>query len=404
MKRALTYLWRYFFWGLSRIFVKYYLCPKFHVTVRGGRIELSGRPFVMIANHGMFFDPWLVGHYSRHPVSIMMNDEGFRAGLFTKWYLTQIGAFPKKKGASDYSAVKTMMARMKQGYSVLIFPEGQASWDGETQPIFSGIEKIIKKMGTSLYIFHLKGNFLSKPWWSDYPRKGRIEISVRAFDKSAVQSLSEQELRNLIVSNLYQNEIKDRENQTVPFTGDNCAPGLEWLVWICRHCEREDTLVTAGNTVSCTACGSSWHIDALCRLSPSQKNISEIGDLHDWMSWHKEWVLKKLTATSGETLLTKSDYVRYGRMSPKGIWETLAEGSLEMTKNKLLFTCAGNHTPLVLPVQEVTEYVFQLKNILAIRFNGEEHRFLFSGHSPIKWIFYLRYLHGYEEYEKRGYI
>jgi len=140
-----------------------------------GSEALPKPPFVIVSNHGTFFDPWIIGYFSRYPFAIMCNDDAFRGSPITRWYLNSIGAFPKKKGASDFKAMKKTMSSLAAGRPVCIFPEGQTSWDGETQLLYKGIEKIIRHGRVPLVMVRMSGNFLTKPWWADRIRKGRIE-------------------------------------------------------------------------------------------------------------------------------------------------------------------------------------------------------------------------------------
>ncbi len=404
MKKKLIYFWRYFFWNLSRIFVFLYLRPKFNLVIDKNAPKIPKPPFIMVSNHGTFFDPWLVGHFSRYPLSIMMNAEGFKASSFVQWYQNQIGCFPKKKGASDYRAMKVTLKMLRQGYAALIFPEGQTTWDGETQPIYPGIEKIAKIAKASLVIMHLKGNFLSKPWWAGTFRKGRVLVTWKVVNPAAIQSTSEPELRDIMISFMHQNDIKDEKNHSVIFSGKNNAAGLERFVWMCRQCKEEDTLKTAENTVSCSACDSSWTMDSYCGFTP-QRAAAEIGDLYDWSVWHKKVVKEKIRAAQDNVQITQSENVLYGKTITDGTFVVLAEGTLTLTKQILSFTCkTGSDLSFHLLASEINDYVFQRKDIFECRCQEKEYRFRFLNHSPMKWVYYFRYLNDYEECEKRGYL
>lgn len=405
MKKKLIYFWRYWFWNLCRQFVFFYLRQKFNLVIDKNAPPIPKPPFIMVSNHGTFFDPWLVGHFSRYPLSIMMNEDGFKASPFIRWYQEQIGCFPKKKGASDYRAMKITLKMLRQGYGALIFPEGQTTWDGETQPIYPGIEKIAKKAQAGLVIMHLKGNFLSKPWWAGTFRKGRVLVTWKVVDPATVQSTSETELRDMMISFIYQNDIKDEQNRSVTFSGSNLATGLEHFMWICRQCKKDDTLATNENTVSCTACNSSWTMDAYCRFTPRKPAATEIGDLYDWSSWHKKMVKDKIRTTQNDVPITQSKNVLYGKTVPDGTFVVLAEGTLSLTKQALSFICkTGSDLSFHLPVSEINDYVFQRKDIFECYCQEKTYRFRFLDHSPMKWVFYLRYLNDYEECEKRGYL
>lgn len=403
MKNRLTYLWRYFYWALSRIFVYTYIRPKFNVVVEKNSDPIPKPPFIMVSNHGTFFDPWIVGHFSKYPVSIMNNEDAFHAPWIIRWYLKNIGTFPKKKGAHDYKAMKTTLKRINLGYPVLIFPEGQTTWDGSTQVIFSGIEKIIKRSKASLVMFNLKGNFLSKPWWAKTFRKGKVRVNRKVLSKDQVQSLSEQEILEAILTHIKTNDILDEQNLSTEFKGEELATGLERFPWLCRHCQTEDTLVTSGDTITCSQCHKSWTIDTHCRITPALENTTPINNLHEWIAWHKVKVIERIKGASDDLILTQNRQVSYCTITYTGQFETIAEGALALTKESLTFKTKSKEKSFVLPVKEITDYVYQRKDVFECRCSDISYKFRLTGHSPMKWVFYLRYLKGYEKFEEQGY-
>lgn len=354
---------------------------------------------MVVANHGTFFDPWFIGGYSHYPLSYMINNDVFRGKDMSAWYLRSIDSIPKKKGASDFKAMKATIERLNNKRAVCIFPEGQTTWDGETQLLYRGIEKIIKKVNCTLVMVRLQGNFLTKPWWADSLREGRILLHFKTLEKKDIEQLSFDELFNTIKSYIYQNDIKDPQNLAVPFTGVKLAEGLERFVWICMHCGSEDTLVTSDNTIRCTSCKGSWDIDAHCRLSSNDPSFSCLPDLKDWSDMHKEKVQEFISNRENE--LTRSSDVTLQKENSEQMFENKESGTLILFRERLLFETAS--TTLQWPVKEITDYVIQKKDIFEFSHNSEYYRFVFNKKSPMKWIYYFRYLNNYSICEKQGY-
>jgi hypothetical protein len=405
MKKKLIYIFRLLFWNLSRAFVYLYLRPKFNLKTDPHSDPMPRPPFIMVANHGTFFDPWLVGHFSMYPLSIMMNEDGFKINRFVQWYLKNIGAFAKKKGTSDYKAMKKTLKMIRDGYAVLIFPEGQTTWDGETQPVFPGVEKILKLSRSSLVMMHIRGNFLSKPWWAQTFRKGQVHIARKVLPAAQLQSMSDEAIRDTIIDYLRHRDLEDTINETIPFHGTALAEGLERFVWLCKQCGAEDTFTTSGNTITCTSCSSSWNMDAHCRFSPQQPAAVSIGTLHDWSLWHKEQIMEKIARSSETETLTTSADVALGSLNHTGKFLLQARGTLTLTKETLRFAPVTEAVPpFSLPVADITDYVFQRKDTFECHCHDQSYRFCFTGHSPMKWVYYFRYLKGYALCEKRGHM
>jgi 1-acyl-sn-glycerol-3-phosphate acyltransferase len=406
MKQKLLYLYRWIMWNIfSRIFVWCYLMPLYRFRKSKDSHNIPKPPFVIVSNHGTFFDPWIIGCYSWHPFAIMCNDEAFTRGPVSRWYLTSIGAFPKKKGASDFKAMKKTISLLSDRYPVCIFPEGQTSWDGETQLIYKGLEKIVRKSGAGLVLTRVTGNFLTKPWWADFIRKGRIIVTYKALGPEQIKALSDDELFNAMKSFIAHNDIKDSLNTDVLFSGRRLAQGLERFVWMCMECGAEDTLAMSGDTIRCAACGSSWTISATCKLTPREAAKKSFADLYDWAQWHRLQVLDKIKTSGAGAMLARSDNVVMQTGDTIVSFSAAGTGSLSLIASSLTFhpdnSIAG---PIVFDVQKLETVVIQKKDIVEFIYEGRYYRFVFDHHSPMKWIYYLRYLKGYEKFEEQGFI
>ena len=396
-------LYQWILWNIVTrfLFINLYLkrIYKFHLTADSDPIPKP--PFLLLSNHGTFFDPWIIGSYSRYPMGYMTNDDGFTEGIITRWYLKSIGSFPKKKGASDFKAMKTTLSLLKRGKPVCIFPEGQSTWDGETQLLYPGIEKLLKRSGCPLVIVRLRGNFITKPWWACFKRNGSISVTMNVHSVDKIKSLTNEELFDFIRKSIYQNDIKDPGNRTVSFTGHHCAEGLERLLWICRRCEAEDTLSMTGDTITCNECGGTWHIDAYCRITPSTGNgDGACEDLKDWVDFQKENVRKKIAARPD--VLTHNEHAQHLQPDLHHRFRPVDEGSLQLSPTTLTYKNADGESEW--PIEDIEEYVIQKKDIFEFRHGSSYHRFIFTGKSPMKWVFYLRYLKGYEICEQQGHL
>jgi len=406
MKKKLVYLYRWIMWNvLSRPFVFLYIKPTYRFTRTPGSRPFPRPPFVVIANHGTFFDPWMCGVYSRYPFAIMCNDDGFRGSPLARWYLNSIGAFPKKKGASDFAAMKTTIARMRDGYPVCIFPEGQTTWDGETQLMYKGIERIIRKARCPLVTIRLQGNFLTRPWWARTPRKGRILLTIKVIAPEEIARLSDDGLFSLMKNSIYQDDIRDEMNRAATFSGHDLALGLERFVWICMTCGAEDRLETAGDRITCRACGACFRLDAHCRLKPEPGTAAACLDIKEWWSLHRRTMIDRIAAATPHEVLARSPRALLQTMGDRAAFVNRGAGELSLTREQLAFRPDDRQSAaLCFPLPEIRNWVIQRKDIFEVTARGVDYRFEFNRESPMKWLAYMRYLKGYEECERRGWI
>ena len=389
-------------WSLTRATFCKILRAKYAHALEEGSDPEPEAPFIVVSNHGNFFDPWILGTYQRKALHIMMNDDGFRSGAISRWYLHGIGAFPKKKGASDLKAMKATLSFLKAGEPVLIFPEGQATWDGETQPIYGGIERMIKRARCPLVVIRIRGGFLSKPWWSHSSRKGRISVKRTVYSAEDLSTMDTDEIMRIVLEGIYNNDIEDQDNLAIPFSGENLALGAERLLWTCASCEAMDTLKTAGDRLSCTACGASWRVDAHCHVH-GEGDAAEADNLKAWHRSDKARARERIAAAGEGDVLLESAGVIGQRSDDEGEFEDLGAGALRLTRDTLSFEPDDGGT-LSWPVDALGSFAIQRKDVFEITADGKDVRFDVTGGSPMKWLTHVRYLNGWEEIEARRVI
>ena len=93
------------------------------IRIEGAENERPGISYLICANHQSMLDPVLLGASIRHNPRYMAKAELMRIpGL--KQLITALGAYSVDRGGSDVSAVKKTITMLKNGESVLMFPQG----------------------------------------------------------------------------------------------------------------------------------------------------------------------------------------------------------------------------------------------------------------------------------------
>ena len=103
-----------------------------------GRENLPENGGVLIAsNHQSYLDPVMATLGLKRQVDFMAREELFRVPGFGA-FIRSLGAFPVKPGARDTAAIRRAVDRLRNGSTILIFPEGTRSFDGSLQPLLPG--------------------------------------------------------------------------------------------------------------------------------------------------------------------------------------------------------------------------------------------------------------------------
>jgi 1-acyl-sn-glycerol-3-phosphate acyltransferase len=220
-------------------------------------------PFVLLANHTFLFDIIHVPLRFRR-VPYIVGSQTLFTKQPTKFLVTKIArVIPKSKGKSDVMTVKGLIRAVRSGYPVLIFPEGDTTFYGKTNPIETSTYKLVKTLGVDVLTCRVKGGYLSKPRWATGKRKRRaIELDYNmAISKDELVRLSLEEVAARIKNNLTHDDYAYQKVVMRPHPGRKLAEGIENVVYVCPHCEAINSIVSKGNTFHCEACGKEGKID-----------------------------------------------------------------------------------------------------------------------------------------------
>lgn len=220
-------------------------------------------PFVMLANHTFLFDVVHVPLRFRNVPFIIASQTLF-ARQPSKFFVTQMAhVIPKSKGRSDMQTIKMIFNAVKKGYPILIFPEGNTTFYGETEWIEEATMKLIKKLGLDVITCNVRGGYLSKPRWATGKRKNRrIELYYRLeITKEQLSEMSVDAIKTTINQALYHNDYQYQREKMIPHPGKQLAEGLEDAVYVCPHCEAINSIATQGNVIHCQNCHKEGYVD-----------------------------------------------------------------------------------------------------------------------------------------------
>jgi len=124
-------------------------------------------PYLVAPNHQSYFDPFVVAITQDEGMCFMAWEALFRnrrLGRFLHW----MGAFPVSLDRNDPVAIRRAMACLRAGRRVLIFPEGQRTWDGRLQPLREGVAHLALHFKCPIVPVRIEGA------WEAWPRTRRF--------------------------------------------------------------------------------------------------------------------------------------------------------------------------------------------------------------------------------------
>ena len=114
------------------------------------RLKIEGREnipdntgYIIASNHNSYADPPIIGASMKQPVYFMAKKELFAIPLFG-WLISRLHAYPVDRNAPQPSSIKNTIKLLKEGKTILIFPEGTRK---SNDRIHSGLAFLAHKAG-----------------------------------------------------------------------------------------------------------------------------------------------------------------------------------------------------------------------------------------------------------------
>jgi 1-acyl-sn-glycerol-3-phosphate acyltransferase len=237
-----------------------WLRRRFRVRIHYDRRFASVRPpYVVLANHVNFWDPFLVAMPFGPPVHFIAADGNFRSHIMRR-LMAVAGTVPKAKARNDLESIRALQRLIQEGKIIGIFPEGQRSWDGTSRPVLSGTPKLVRLLQAPVISVRLRGGYLSMPRWTQTLRKGELHLDVQTIlTRPEIRTLPREEVFRRIAGSVTHDEtVWQRETGTL-FVHPRRAEHAETALFWCPSCGGWDTLHSSGNTLSCGTCGyTTW--------------------------------------------------------------------------------------------------------------------------------------------------
>lgn len=197
--------------------------PLWTFAVRGRAPDDPRHPYVVVANHESFVDILLISHLPME-MKWLSKAEFFRFPL-VGWMMRLAGDIPLVRGQRDSAveALRQCRDRLDKRVSVMIFPEGTRSKDGELLPFKDGAFSIAVEAGVPILPLAVHGTrtALRKHDW----RLGRSVAEVHVLDVVPTEGLTADDvpaLRDRVRGVIEAELIAMRANDAA--AGDPAAP------------------------------------------------------------------------------------------------------------------------------------------------------------------------------------
>ncbi len=162
---------------IQRFIIRTLLRSYIRLIVKGNENVPANGSVIIAANHCSYLDPPLIGLGLPRQVTYLAKEELFSIPLLG-WWLRSIGSYPVARGKGDIRVIKTALRLLKEDKTILIFPEGTRSSDGNLQPLEKGLAWLALKAGVSVLPVYTSDTFRLYPRSARFPKPGVVRFLV----------------------------------------------------------------------------------------------------------------------------------------------------------------------------------------------------------------------------------
>lgn len=189
--------WVYYF---GRILIHILLFPVAFLRVKGRENVPGPGPYLIVCNHNHIADPPIVGTCFKHKSVFMAKSELWN-NAWSRFWVENYGAFPIHRGGVDREAVRHAEKWVMRGVSVIMFPEGTRSRNGQMQQALPGSVLLATRLGVPILPVGITGSDkLRKLRWA-FLHHPTITVNIgKPFDLPKTDGkLTREERRRLII-------------------------------------------------------------------------------------------------------------------------------------------------------------------------------------------------------------
>ena len=302
-------------------------------------------------------------------------------------WLRLCGCFPKMKYTKDRNSMRLLQENYEAGYPILLFPEGNRSWDGRLGPVGKGIGRLIKRLKCKVVFVTLPTASLFQPRWAVYPRWVPIEVQYNGpfeYDENA----SVDDVWKDVVEKI---TVVPKISGNPRTFGFRMAYGLPKYLWACPNCFTLDSLKISeqnGDCIECEHCASSWELTVENKmLGDNEMTVSTAFDRIAAHFGDNPTVNKEHFEQTG-VALTCPDATILKRNTDTNKMKTFHKGTLEITAEGLKISSADQEWQVL--HKDITGISVEIANLLQFRIDGVAHRIVTPGQSSLMWHFFLK--------------
>lgn len=124
---------------------------------------------ILASNHVSFLDPPMIGTSCPFPVHFFARASLFN-GPILRFFISRLNTHPLQYGDHELTAMKMACQLLEEGKKIILFPEGERSFNGQLQALKPGAARIALRTSAPIVPIYLEGVFKVWPRTRGLPR------------------------------------------------------------------------------------------------------------------------------------------------------------------------------------------------------------------------------------------
>lgn len=316
-------------------------------------------PYLVISNHTTELDCVLVGMSFKKQMYFVASEHVYRKGWVSKLLYWSFEPIAKMKGSTDTLTVMKIIRKLRNGYNVCLFAEGNRSFDGRNYPVPEATGKLAKICGASLVTYRIEGGYFINPRWGFGIRRGKaFGQVVNVYTPEQLSGMTPEQINEIIKNDIHEDAYERQALKPVAYKGKNRALGIECAYCVCPRCRTLGKITSSGNKVKCTACGNETEFDVYGNFDPA----FGVSNTKEWEDLQEEYFKELAAAGPDNSLPFFSDTdVCLKTLDSNHNEKDLGSGKMALYKDRFEFA-PYNGQVLSLPLSNIPEMSVYSRN------------------------------------------
>ena len=350
---------------------------KYKPVIDKKAFEEMDKPCLIFANHGSVFDFILAGSVIMPKKAVFVTTKRTMFNKGSNWVVNKSPHILRDQFTADVKSIMEMRDALKQGYNIVLYPEGKVSTCGVTNRIPKATSKLVKMFKVPVVTIVSSGNWLIKPSWASHLRVGPVEVKSKLIlTEEDINKLKAEEIQQIIEKELAHNENEYQIDNDYEFYNIKkrfgFAEGLEKILYKCPICGKEFTMDTKDDDIFCKDCGfkATYHHNGLLT---SENEAFKFNRIDKWFDYERGSLYKELQQDDFMLSCVVEGMIENEKSNR---YDSLGNGTLTLDKSEIKFT-GENGLNLIYKIDKVEAIPFVVGVKICLLIDSVNYEFIF---------------------------